>query len=58
MRLSEVIRFSISMWKSFGFENLKFYISTKPEKAVGEDELWEKATESLKNALHKEKSRI
>ncbi len=50
----EVIRFSLYMWKSFGFENLKFYVATKPEKAVGEDSLWEKATNSLINALNKE----
>ncbi len=50
----EVIRFSLFIWKSFGFENLKFYISTKPDKAVGDDKLWEKATDSLINALKKE----
>jgi threonyl-tRNA synthetase len=47
----EVIRFSLYIWKSFGFESLKYYVSTRPEKAVGNDELWDKATESLKNAL-------
>ncbi len=47
----EVIRFSLYIWKSFGFEKLKFYVSTKPEKAVGNDDLWEKATDSLINAL-------
>lgn len=50
----EVIRFSNYMWKSFGFEQLKFYIATKPEKAVGDDEIWDKATQSLKNACKKE----
>ncbi len=47
----EVIRFSKNIWKAFGFEKLKFYVSTKPEKAGGSDELWEKATHSLENAL-------
>ncbi len=28
----EVIRFSNYMWKSFGFETLKYYVSTRPEK--------------------------
>ena len=51
----EVIRFAREMWKAFGFEKLDFYLSTKPEKAVGEDELWTKATESLRNALEREK---
>jgi threonyl-tRNA synthetase len=50
----EVIRFSNFMWKSFGFEQLKYYIATKPEKAVGDDALWEKATESLKKACDRE----
>lgn len=50
----EVIRFSLYMWKSFGFEDLKFYISTRPEKAVGEQELWDKATDVLIQALKRE----
>ncbi|MEW6653701.1 MAG: threonine--tRNA ligase [Bacteroidota bacterium] len=50
----EVIRFSNFMWKSFGFETLKYYIATKPEKAVGDDDIWEKATQSLKQACEKE----
>jgi len=51
----EVIRFAKMMWTSFGFDELKFYLATKPEKAVGEDTLWQKAIDSLKNALAKEK---
>ena len=50
----EVIRFSIYMWKSFGFEDLKFYVSTRPEKAVGNDELWDQAINSLESAMKKE----
>jgi len=50
----EVIRFAIMMWKAFGFEDLKFYLSTKPEKAVGTDELWTKAEDALKKALEAE----
>ncbi len=50
----EVIRFSNEMWKQFGFETLKYYVSTRPEKVTGNDELWEDATKSLKVALEKE----
>ena len=50
----EVIRFASYIWSSFGFNDLKYYLSTKPEKAVGNDELWEKATDSLKNTLESE----
>jgi threonyl-tRNA synthetase len=50
----DVIRFARMMWNSFGFEELKYYLSTKPEKAVGDVALWEKAVNSLKSALEKE----
>ncbi|MBU0473215.1 MAG: threonine--tRNA ligase [Bacteroidetes bacterium] len=50
----EVIRFSNAMWKQFGFENLKYYVSTRPDKVAGDDELWEQATRSLEIALEKE----
>jgi threonyl-tRNA synthetase len=45
------IKFAEMMWNAFGFSELKYYLSTKPEKAVGTDELWDKATKSLKAAL-------
>ncbi|MBK8946010.1 MAG: threonine--tRNA ligase [Ignavibacteriae bacterium] len=50
----EVIRFSNYMWKTFSFDKLKYYVATKPEKAVGSDELWDKATNLLKDALESE----
>ena len=53
--LIEVIRFAIMMWKAFGFTELKFYLSTKPEKAIGSDELWNKAEDALRKALENEK---
>ena len=50
----KVIRFCMYMWRSFGFNEMNFYVSTKPEKVTGNDALWEKATNSLKQALDKE----
>ncbi len=50
----EVVRFSIFMLKSFGFNDLKFYVATKPEDAIGDNEIWEKAINSLKHALERE----
>lgn len=47
----EVIRFCLFVWNSFGFKDLKYYVSTKPDKSVGEKELWDLATDSLKKAL-------
>ena len=38
----------------FGFTEMNFYLSTKPEESVGELELWNNATESLRKALEAE----
>ena len=46
----EVLGFVDDIMKRFGFEyNLE--ISTKPEKAIGDDKVWEIATQGLKDAL-------
>ena len=47
----EELRFSKRMWNAYGFNNLKANLSTKPDKAVGNDNEWEQATNSLKKAL-------
>ena len=46
--IREVLRFSLEMLRAFGFTEFKAYISTKPEKAVGEEKDWDLATRSLK----------
>lgn len=35
----------------FGFESIHYAVSTKPDNAMGDDALWEKATTALKNGL-------
>jgi threonyl-tRNA synthetase len=49
--ISEVLRFSLDIWKAFGFTDIKAYLATRPEKAVGAPERWEKALVSLKKAV-------
>ncbi|MCF7818814.1 MAG: threonine--tRNA ligase [Kiritimatiellales bacterium] len=49
--VKEVIRFCNFIWKTFGFTEVKAYLSTRPEKAVGEPALWDKATKSLEAAI-------
>jgi threonyl-tRNA synthetase len=51
--VEKLIDFSFAMLRAFGFEDFKVYLSTKPQKSVGEDSDWETATESLKVALEK-----
>ena len=50
----EVLRFSMNIWHAFGFEKIKAYLSTRPEKAVGDPADWDRATVSLKKALELE----
>ncbi|MCS7180269.1 MAG: threonine--tRNA ligase, partial [bacterium] len=38
--------------KSFGFNEYKVFLSTRPEKFVGSIENWERATKALQNALN------
>ncbi len=52
--IMEVLRFSLYMLHSFGFQDIHAYISTKPEKSVGEVEKWDAATAALKKAVEKE----
>ena len=46
----EVVEFVDAVMKLFGFD-YTMEISTKPEKAIGEDAVWEMATQGLKDAL-------
>lgn len=50
----EVLRFSLRIWKAFGFSDIKAYLSTRPEKAVGDSERWKFATETLRRAVETE----
>jgi threonyl-tRNA synthetase len=54
--IAEVLRFSLSMWKTLGFTEIKAYLATKPEGAgaVGESARWDQALESLRKAIDKE----
>jgi threonyl-tRNA synthetase len=49
--VGKLIRFSLYMLKVFGFEDLDIYLSTRPEKYVGELADWEMATAALKKSL-------
>ncbi len=48
-----VLEFVVRMLRTFGFDDFKAYIATKPEKAVGDDSLWGQATQALKVAADK-----
>ncbi len=48
-----VIGFVVKMLRTFGFEDFKAYIATRPEKSVGDNAVWEQATQALKVAAEK-----
>ena len=52
--VNNLLRFSIALLKSFGFKNIEADLSTKPKKAIGNDEDWNIATRSLEVALEDE----
>ena len=46
-----VLSFSLNMLRSFGFNDINAYLSTRPEKAVGAPEQWRDAEAALEAAL-------
>jgi len=49
--ITRCLHFVVAMLRAFGFDEYEMNLSTRPEKSVGEDESWEKATEALRKAL-------
>jgi threonyl-tRNA synthetase len=47
----KVLDFTVFILRTFGFEGYDIYLSTRPEKYVGRDEHWERATNALEAAL-------
>ena len=50
--ITSLLDFVLSVLRAFGFDEFTFNLSTKnPEKYVGSDDIWEEATDALKEAL-------
>ncbi len=45
------IKLTLDVYKDFGFDDVAMKLSTRPEKRVGADELWDMAEKSLADAL-------
>lgn len=50
----KLLDFSLSMLRTLGFEKYQIFLSTRPDKFIGEEENWEKAQEALRQALEKQ----
>jgi threonyl-tRNA synthetase len=50
--VASLLDFVLSVLRAFGFEDFTFNLSTKdPDKYIGSDEIWDEATEALREAL-------
>ena len=45
------LKLILDIYKDFGFDTIKIYLSTRPEKRIGSDEIWDLCEKSLANAL-------
>jgi threonyl-tRNA synthetase len=52
--IREVLRFSLYIWKTFGFKDIKAYLATRPKESVGEQSRWDDALVSLRRAIEAE----
>jgi threonyl-tRNA synthetase len=50
--LLSVLKLTFKILKKFGFKEFQIYLSTKPEKYIGSDKIWQKAESALKFALN------
>ena len=48
----EVVALVLDIYKDFGFEDVVIKLSTRPEKRIGTDEIWDKLEGALSNALN------
>ncbi len=49
--ISEVLRFSLYMLRTFGFRKFKVYLSTRPAGSIGSEDMWKDAQEALRRVI-------
>lgn len=49
--IARTLNFSLYLLRTFGFAKMKIYLSTRPEKSIGDEADWQKAEDSLRAAL-------
>ena len=50
-----IVDLTLYIYSIFGFKNYFLELSTRPKNSIGSDEIWEKAINTLKEALRKQK---
>jgi threonyl-tRNA synthetase len=51
--VTEAIELIRDVYEVFGFQDYHMELSTRPEKSIGSDEMWDTATSALRNSLEK-----
>ncbi|VAX22724.1 Threonyl-tRNA synthetase [hydrothermal vent metagenome] len=49
--IQDMVDYTLEVYKDFGFDEYEIFIATKPAKAIGEDDVWDKATTVLREAM-------
>lgn len=49
----QTLKFVLDTYKDFGFNDVKIYLSTRPDKRIGSDDVWDMSEKALANALDK-----
>ena len=49
--ITKILNLTIEILNAFTFDQYEIHLATKPEKSVGSDRIWDKATEALAKAL-------
>ena len=57
--IGSLLDFVLSVLRAFGFDDFTFNLSTKdPDKYVGSDEIWDKATKALRGRSRRTRLRL
>ena len=50
--MASFFAFIMDVYRTFGFEEVRVVLSTRPEKRIGSDELWDQAENALAEGMH------
>lgn len=49
--ITSMVDYAMEVYKTFGFNEYDIFIATRPEKYIGDEKVWDKATKALENSL-------
>ncbi|MEG3638612.1 threonine--tRNA ligase [Magnetococcus sp. PR-3] len=49
--IQQILDLTLDILRTYGFKDFEINLSTRPEKSVGSEDIWDKATEALRNAI-------